>query len=70
MKFTENFTSSNNFKIDGQILYIIDEHGKELEIFVGYEIRNVRWTDEKRLLVSLENGEVRSYEDEANYINI
>jgi len=70
MEFTENFKNSDNFRLDGQMLYIIDEQGRELEIFVGEEIRNVRWTDEGRLLVTLKNGAVRSYEDEVNFIKI
>lgn len=70
MEFTENFKNSNNFRIDGQMLYIIDESGRELEIFIGQEVRNARWTEEDRLLVTLENGAVRSYEDEVNYISI
>src|SRR5690606_23248480 len=68
MEFTENFRKSDNFRIDGQMLYIIDENGRELEIFIGEEVRNARWTDEGRLLVTLENGAVRWYEDEVNYI--
>ncbi len=70
MEFTENFKNSNNFRIDGQMLYIIDESGRELEIFIGQEVKNARWTEEGRLLVTLENGAVRSYEDEVNYISI
>lgn len=70
MEFAENFKKSNNFRIDGQLLYIIDEYGNELELFVGVNVKNVRWTDEQRLLVSLENGQVRSYEDQVNYIII
>jgi len=70
MEFTENFRKSDNFRIDGQMLYIIDENGRELEIFIGEEVRNARWTDDGRLLVTLENGAVRSYEDEVNYIKI
>ena len=34
MEFTENFKKSDNFRINGQLLYIIDESGKELELFV------------------------------------
>ncbi|HLT65754.1 MAG TPA: hypothetical protein VKZ80_05315 [Flavobacterium sp.] len=70
MEFTENFKQSNNFRIDGQLLYIIDDQNRELELFVGEEIEAARWTDEGRLLVVLKSGNVRSYEDEVNYINI
>lgn len=70
MEFTENFKKSNNFRINGQFLYIVDEHGKELELFVGEEVKHVRWTDEGRLLVTLASGAVRAYENEVNYIKI
>ncbi|HLV46165.1 MAG TPA: hypothetical protein VKY32_03900 [Flavobacterium sp.] len=70
MEFTENFRQSNNFRFEGQMLYIIDELGRELEIFVGEEVKNARWTDDGRLLVTLETGAIRSYEDEVNYIKI
>lgn len=70
MEFTENFKQSNNFRFEGQMLYIIDELGRELEIFIGEEVKNARWTDDERLLVTLEDGSVRSYEDEVNYIKI
>ena len=70
MEFTENFKQSNNFRFEGQMLYIIDELGRELEIFIGEEVKNARWTDDDRLLVTLETGAIRSYEDEVNYINI
>jgi len=70
MEFTENFKKSNNFRINGQMLYITDANGHELELFVGEEIEAARWSDEGRLLVVLKNGAVRSYESEINYIKI
>jgi len=70
MEFTENFKKSNDFKINGQILYVVDENKHELELFVGEEIETARWTDEGRLLVVLKNGSVRSYENEIDYIKI
>ena len=70
MGFTENFRKSNNFKINGQFLYIIDANNHELELFVGEEIEAARWSDEGRLLVVLKSGAVRSYENEINYIKI
>ncbi len=70
MEFTENFKKSNNFKINGQMLYIFDENNHELELFVGEEIEAARWSDEGRLIVVLKNGAVRSYENEINYIKI
>lgn len=70
MEFTENFRKSNNFRINGQLLYIIDANGHELELFVGEEIEAARWSDEGRLLVVLKSGAVRSYENEINYIKI
>lgn len=70
MVFTENFRKSDNFKIHGQILFIYDEKGHELELFVGEEIEAARWSDEGRLLVVLKNGGIRSYENEIKYINI
>jgi len=70
MEFTENFRKSNNFRINGQMLYITDENGHELELFVGEEIEAARWSDEGRLLVVLKSGAVRSYENEINYIKI
>ena len=38
MEFTENFKQSNNFRIDGQLLYIIDDQNRELELFVSEEM--------------------------------
>lgn len=70
MEFTENFKKSDNFRINGQLLYVIDETGKELELFVGEEIEAARWSDEGRLIVVLKSGAVRSYESEVNYIKI
>lgn len=70
MEFTENFKKSNNFRIHGQMLYITDEQGKELELFVGHEIETARWSDEGRLIVVLKSGAVRSYENEVSYLNI
>ena len=70
MEFTENFKKSDNFRIVGQMLYIIDEQGKELELFVGEEIETARWSDKGHLIVVLKSGAVRSYEDEVNYIKI
>ncbi|UUV20641.1 hypothetical protein [Paenimyroides aestuarii] len=70
MEFTENFRKSNDFKINGQFLYIIDANGHELELFVGEEVLTARWSDEGRLIVVLKSGGVRSYEDEVNYITI
>ena len=70
MEFTENFRKSNNFRINGQMLYITDANGHELELFVGEEIEAARWSDEGRLLVVLKSGAVRSYENEINYIKI
>ncbi|HUH25324.1 MAG TPA: hypothetical protein VLY87_01740 [Flavobacterium sp.] len=70
MEFTENFRKSNNFRIDGQMLYITDAQGKELELFVGEEIETARWSDEGRLIVVLKSGAVRSYESEVRYLNI
>ena len=70
MEFTENFKKSNDFRIHGQMLYLIDENKHELELFVGEEIEAARWSDEGRLLVVLKNGAVRSYENEINYIKI
>ena len=70
MEFTENFRKSNNFRISGQMLYITDANGHELELFVGEEIEAARWSDEGRLLVVLKSGAVRSYENEINYIKI
>lgn len=70
MEFTENFRKSNNFRINGQMLYITDANGHELELFVGEEIEAARWSDEGRLLVVLKSGAVRSYESEINYIKI
>lgn len=70
MEFTENFKKSNNFRINGQMLYITDANGHELELFVGEEIEAARWSDEGRLLVVLKSGAVRSYENEINYIKI
>lgn len=70
MEFTENFKESNQFRIDGQFVYLIDANGNELELFVGEEVENVRWTDEHRLLVVLKGGAIRSYENETNYIKI
>lgn len=70
MEFTENFKKSNNFRIDGQLLYIVDDQGKELELFVGEEVEAAHWSDEGRLIVAMKNGAVRSYENEVNYIKI
>jgi len=70
MVFTENFRKSDNFRINGQMLYIIDENNHELELFIGEEIEAARWSDEGRLIVALKSGAVRSYEDEVNYIKI
>lgn len=70
MKFTDNFRNSNEFRIDGQMLYIKGANGSELEIFIGEEIQTARWSDEGRLIVVLQSGAVRSYEDEVNYIKI
>lgn len=70
MEFTENFRKSNNFRINGQMLYITDANGHELELFVAEEIEAARWSDEGRLLVVLKSGAVRSYENEINYIKI
>lgn len=70
MEFTENFRKSNNFRIDGQMLYVIDSKGIELELFVGEEIQAARWSDEGRLIVALKSGAVRSYENEVTFIKI
>ncbi len=70
MVFTENFRKSDNFRINGQMLYIIDENNNELELFIGEEVEAARWSDEGRLIVVLKSGAVRSYEDEVNYIKI
>ena len=70
MEFTENFKKSNDFRIDGQFVYLIDANGNELELFVGEEIETVRWSDESRLIVVLKSGAVRSYENETNYLKI
>ena len=70
MEFTENFKKSYNFRINGQMLYITDANGHELELFVGEEIEAARWSDEGRLLVVLKSGAVRSYENEIDYIKI
>lgn len=70
MEFTENFKKSNNFRISGQMLYIIDSKGVELELFVGEEIRAARWSDEGRLIVALKSGAIRSYENEVTFIKI
>lgn len=70
MEFTENFKESNNFRIEGQLVYIIDNQGNELELFVGEPIQAVRWSDEGRLIVALKSGAVRSYENEVKFIKI
>ncbi|WP_372472789.1 hypothetical protein AB4865_08170 [Capnocytophaga sp. ARDL2] len=70
MEFTENFKKSNNFRIEGQMLYIIDENGKELELFVGFDVLTARWSEEGRLIVVSTGGNVRSYENETEYISI
>lgn len=70
MSFTENFRKSNNFRINGQMLYITDENNNELELFVGEEVQTARWSDEGRLIVVLKGGAVRSYENEVNYLKI
>lgn len=70
MEFTENFKNSNNFRINGQFLYIIGSNNHELELFVGEEIEASRWSDDGRLIVVLKSGAVRSYENEIKYINI
>ncbi len=70
MEFTENFKKSNNFRIDGQLLYIVDDNNHELELFVGEEIQTARWSDEGRLIVVLKSGAVRSYTNEIDYIKI
>lgn len=62
MEFTENFRKSNNFRIDGQMLYVIDSK--------GVEIQAARWSDEGRLIVALKSGAVRSYENEVTFIKI
>lgn len=70
MEFTENFKKSNNFRVEGQMLYIIDEQGKELELFVGSDVLTARWSEEGRLIVVTKSGAVRSYENETEYISI
>lgn len=70
MVFTENFRKSDNFRINGQMLYIIDENNHELELFIGEEVEAARWSDEGRLIVVLKSGAVRSYENEVTYIKI
>ncbi len=70
MEFTENFKESNNFRIEGQLVYIIDNQGNKLELFVGEPIQAVRWSDEGRLIVALKSGAVRSYENEVKFIKI
>lgn len=70
MEFTENFKKSNQFRFEGQMLYITDDQNRVLELFVGEEIEAARWSDDEKLLVVLKSGAVRSYENEVNYMNI
>lgn len=70
MEFTENFKNAQGFRKEGQYLIITGQYGKELKLFVGEEIDNAKWTDEGRLVVTLQSGAVRVYENETNYINI
>lgn len=69
MKFTENFLNTENIRINDQYVYLVDNEEREMELFIGEEVRNVVWTD-NQLLVTLTNGSIRLYQDEINFIKI
>lgn len=69
MKFTENFLNTEHIKIQDQYVYLSDNEGREMELFIGEEVRNVAWTDDQ-LLVTLTNGSIRLYQDEINFKKI
>jgi hypothetical protein len=70
MEFTQNFLNTDNIKVDGHYVHLFDANNNVLEMFIGEEVRNAVWADDNQLLVTLENGSVRLYQDQINYINI
>jgi len=70
MEFTENFLNTSNIKVEGHYVHLHDDHNNVLDLFIGENVKNAVWADDHQLLVTLENGSVRLYKDQINYINI